>query len=275
MDQNPIKNYYAHEIEANRLESEIFKLEGLRTKEIIERYLDRNNLEILDAGGGAGYYSFWLHEKGHRVKLVDLSPENIELVKKRATESGIELNGCETGDATSLRFPDQQFDIVLLLGPLYHLTDRKDRLLALSEAKRVLKPGGLLLTAVISRYASLFDGFRRDLVFDDQFFRIMEADLETGLHVNNTGNLEYFTTAYFHTPKEIVEEINEGGFHFEKLIAVESFGWIISNFQEKIKDAHYREKLLGTIRKVESNENLMPMSPHIMAVARNEQHRSA
>ena len=270
MERNKIRNFYAHEIEANRLEQEIFKLEGIRTKEIIERYLQKSNLEILDVGGGPGYYSFWLQEKGHRVTLIDLSPENIELARKYAETTGRALKKFETGDAVDLNFSNEQFDIVLLLGPLYHLTDRTERVLALSEAKRVLKPGGLLLAAVISRYASLIDGFQRDLVLDNQFFKLLINDLKTGIHLNETDNLEYFTTAYFHTPKEIIAELAESGLKFEKLIPIESFGWIVKNFNEKAKDPVYMKKLLDMIRMIEMDEDLLAISPHIIAVARKE-----
>ena len=95
----------------------------------------------------------------------------------------------------------------------------------------------------------------------------MNDDLNSGIHLNETGNLEYFTTAYFHTSNEIMDEISESGFHFEKLIPVESFGWIVSDMNKKLEDSLYREKLLGTIRMVETNEDLLSISPHIIAVA--------
>jgi ubiquinone/menaquinone biosynthesis C-methylase UbiE len=267
MEQQNIQAYYANDIEVNRLEMEPFKLEGLRTKELIGRYLTMPNLQVLDVGGGAGYYSFWLQEQGHQVSLVDLAPRNIELAQQRAAASGVALGYAAVGDATRLDFPNEQFDVVLMLGPLYHLTNREDRLNALTEARRVLKPGGVLLAAVISRYASLFDGFQRDLVVDDAFYNILKNDLASGVHQNETGNLEYFTTAYFHTPKEIEEEIGEAGWRFETLIAIESFGWIAPNFGKKQHNPEYMEKLLSTIRLVERDNNLIAMSPHIMAVA--------
>lgn len=267
MQDQKIKAYYAREIEANRLETEAFKLEGIRTKEVIGRYLSTPSRQVLDVGGGTGYYAFWLQEQGHQVTLVDLSPTNIELAQKRASTSGIALQHITVGDATHLDFTQEQFDVVLLLGPLYHLTERADRMRALAEARRVLKPGGLLLTAVISRYASLFDGFHRDLVLDESFYNILKHDLETGVHLNETVNPEYFTTAYFHTPTEIREEITESNMRLEKLIAIESFGWIAPNFKEKQNDPAYMEKLLNAIRVVETKEDLIAMSPHIMAVA--------
>jgi ubiquinone/menaquinone biosynthesis C-methylase UbiE len=266
MEQGKIKDYYALDIEAHRLDAEYFKLEGIRTKEIIERHLLKNNLEILDVGGGAGFYSFWLQRMGHQVTLLDLTPRNIELAQMYSESSGVKLKSTKVGDACELPFPDNHFDVVLLLGPLYHLTDRKERVQAIAEAKRVLKPGGVLLAAVISRYASVFDGFQRDLVFDNQFFKLMTDDIATGVHRNETDKLDYFTTAYFHTPAEIQSEVIDSGIKFEKLIAIESFGWIVRKFKEKMMDPSYMDKLLSTIRSVEERQDLMAMSLHVMAV---------
>ncbi len=270
MDRNKIKEYYSSEIEKNRLNLEIFMLEGIRTKEIISRYLVKDNMNIIDIGGGAGYYSFWLQEMGHRVTLVDLTPKNIELAKQHSLTTGIRLAGMKAGDATALDFKDEEFDLVLLCGPLYHLTDKEERLKALSEAKRVLKPKGVLLTAVISRYASLLDGFNRDLITDDSFQKMLMADLETGIHLNETENFEYFTAAYFHTPSEIKSEIAESKLKFDQLIAIESFGWCIDNMKTKSEDQHYMHKLRKILNMVETNEDIMAVSPHIMAIATKE-----
>ncbi|HLG41464.1 MAG TPA: class I SAM-dependent methyltransferase [Chitinophagaceae bacterium] len=268
MERDKIKQFYSNQMEKDRLELELFKLEGIRTKEIISRHLTKEKMMIADIGGGAGFYAFWLQSLGHNVHLVDLSPRNIELVKERAEKSRIQLTKFEEGDATKLNFRDDQFDLVLLLGPLYHLTDKKERVKALSEAKRIVKPGGFVLAAVISRYASLFDGFRRDLVNDDQFVSLLMDDLKTGIHLNETGNWEYFTTAFFHTPDEIKNEIKESGLEFQTLVAAESFGWIIDNFSEKSEDKNYMNKLNKIINMVETNDDLIAMSPHIIAVSK-------
>ena len=255
-------------MEKDRLEQELFKLEGIRTKEIISRFLSKKTMNIADIGGGAGFYAFWLQASGHNVSLIDLSPRNIELANEYSQQTGIQLTKCQTGDATNLDIPDEQFDMVLLLGPFYHLIKKEERVKALAEAKRILKPKGFVLSAVISRYASLFDGFKRDLIIDDQFEKILIDDLNTGIHLNKTDNPEYFTTAYFHTPAEIKKEIIESGLQFEKLIAVESFGWIVDNFNEKSQDIVYMKKLHKIINMVETNDDLIAMSQHIIAVAR-------
>ena len=105
------------------------------------------------------------------------------------------------------------------------------------------------------------------MVIDDDFENILVNDLQTGVHLNDTAKREYFTTAYFHTPAEIKREIGESGLRFEKLIAIESFGWIADNFQEKSTNSGYMNKLLKFISMVETNDDIIAMSPHIMAVA--------
>ncbi len=250
MSREKIKEHYEKEVEKNRLELVFFKLEGIRSKEIISRYLHSKNMRIADIGGGAGFYAFWLQAMGHSVTMIDLTPRNIELANEYAQKTGTQLTKCQTGDATMLDLPDKQFDLVLLLGPLYHLTDKEERIQALSEAKRIVKPGGYILSAVISRYASLFDGFKRNLIVDDRFQKLLMDDLDTGIHINETENSEYFTTAYFHTPDEIKNEIIESGLQLDKLVPVESFGWIIDGFGEK------------------SQNESFAMSLHIIAVAR-------
>ncbi|KAA2243339.1 class I SAM-dependent methyltransferase [Chitinophaga agrisoli] len=266
MHKDTILKFYAGGMEKDRLEQPDFLLEGLRTKQIISRYLTSRPLNILDIGGGTGVYSFWLKQLGHNVHLVDLSPEHIAWASEYAHKHNVQLDSCSVGDATHLDLEKDQFDIVLLLGPLYHLTERQDRIKALIEAKRVLKKGGVLLAAVISRYASLFDGFRHDLIQDDEFEKLVIQDLKTGIHVNTTDNPQYFTTASFHTPAEIKQEIADSGLDLVSLTAIESVGWMIGDLEQKIGDQRYNDKVQRLIALIESNEDLIALSPHIMAV---------
>lgn len=265
MDKDIIKHYYAGGIEKTRLI--VDKLEGLRSKEIIQRYLPSSPINIIDIGGGTGYYSFWLQQMGHQVTLFDLSPDNIEWAKSHAKESGIQLTNTQVGDATNMPFANEQFDLALLFGPLYHLTEKQDRVKALSETARILKRGSTMLAAIISRYASVFDGYRRNLVDDERFITMMNNDLQNGIHINKTDNPEYFTTAFFHSIADIKREVEESGLRLIKLVAVEGFAWVIDNFTERLKDAHYMSNLQNTLNKVESNEDIVAMSPHIIVVA--------
>jgi ubiquinone/menaquinone biosynthesis C-methylase UbiE len=260
-----ILDYYASGIESVRLEKD--PLEKVRTQEIILRYLDETPLKVLDVGGGAGVYSFWLKEKGHEVHLIDPSPVNISLAEKHGRELNAVLDSAATGVAQQLPFHDASFDIVLLLGPLYHLTERQERVKALAEACRVLKPGGKLFAATISRFASMLDGFSRNLVADPAFVSIMQQDLQNGQHRNPTDNFQYFTTAFFHHPNEIKQEMNDAGFDVQQILPVESFAMLLPAFDENWSNESFRELLLDTIRKIESDDSILGISAHHVTVA--------
>ena len=160
-----------------------------------------------DVGGGAGAYAFWLANQGYDVHLVDLSPRLVELAIERDRKAGGVLASITEGDARDLPVPDGHADAVLLLGPLYHLTDAMDRAQALSEAVRILAPGGLLFVACITRWASLMDGLVHDRLGDPEFAAMAAADVATGQHRNPGLHPEWFTTAYLHRPDDFADEL--------------------------------------------------------------------
>lgn len=257
-----ILDYYASAIESTRLEND--PLEKIRTQEIISRYLSKQPLKILDVGGGAGVYSFWLKQLGHEVHLIDPSPVNIQNARKEEERSGLKLDSIGEGIAENLPFESGSFDLVFLLGPLYHLTERTDRIKALEEAKRVLKKKGKIFAAGISRFASMLAGFFEDLVKDSNFIPIMQQDLENGQHRNPTDKFEYFTTAFFHHPDEIRNELTGAGFANVQVLPVESFGWLIPSFKEKWKDESFTQLLLKTISAVEKDQSMLGISAHLI-----------
>jgi SAM-dependent methyltransferase len=157
---------------------------------------------------------------------------------------------------------------VLLLGPLYHLTERTDRLRALGEAARVLRPGGWIFAAAISRFASFVDGLRVGTVLDDPVFaHIVEADLRDGRHRNDTTNPQYFTSAYFHRPEELRAELLAAGFRAPDLFAVEGPAFALRDFEARWARPPQREALLRFLRLVEREEALLGASPHLLACA--------
>ena len=87
-------------------------------------------------------------------------------------------------------------------------------------------PGGLLLSAYISRFASACDGIQEGALRDPAFAAIVERDLTDGIHRNPTDRLEWFTTAYLHRPEEIAPEIEAAGLRFDRVLAVEGPGWM-------------------------------------------------
>ena len=143
--------------------------------------------------------------------LIDAAPRLVAEAQRRSDVAARPLASCRVGDARALDVPADSADIVLLLGPLYHLTDAADRTQALREAARVLKPGGWLFAAAISRWASALDGLARELLHDARFAEMVEQDLRDGVHRNPTDRLDYFTTAYFHRPEELATRCGAQG----------------------------------------------------------------
>jgi ubiquinone/menaquinone biosynthesis C-methylase UbiE len=265
---NPeIEKYYSeYKKEPDRLEQH--PLEKWRTQEIISRYLPNPPAGVLDIGGGAGVYSFWLSEQGYRVHLLDPVEYLLEEARMQAVHTQTPPEVIARGDARQLDYPDNTFDTVLMLGPLYHLVEINDRIQALKEANRVVKKNGVVISAYISRFAALADQFIKNLVKQPVWKTIMTDDSTTGRHTNPTGEPGFFTTAYFHRPEEIAPEMAAAGLAVEKVLALESFGSIIPGCDAKILDPDYREVLMDSIARVEEELSLIGISNHILGIGR-------
>lgn len=262
--------HYASGYEATRLSgSAQGELERIRTQEIVARSLPRPPARIIDVGGAAGVYSLWLLDQGYDVHLIDALPLHVELATQTFNQHArrSHASAC-VGDARQLTEPESSADVILLLGPLYHLTERDDRLQALREAYRVLRPGGTLFAAGISRFASLLDGLARNLVDDPVFQTVLQEDLETGQHRNPRHDPDYFTTAFFHHPDDLAEEVAEAGFVLDSLLPVEGPAWLLPNLAERLGDAGKRTQLLSLLRAVEEEPSMIGVSAHFLAVAR-------
>ncbi|HEX3233487.1 MAG TPA: class I SAM-dependent methyltransferase [Gemmatimonadales bacterium] len=263
-----IAAFYQQTPEEQRLEHGPFLLEALRTRELIERHAPEAPATVLDVGGAAGAYALWLADAGYAVHLVDAMPRLVAEAQRRSATASRPLASCRVGDARALDFPDRSADIVLLLGPLYHLTEAPDRVRALREVQRVLKPGGRLFAAAISRWASALDGLTRDLFQDPRFTAIVDRDLREGQHRNPTERLDYFTTAYFHRPDELCAEVASAGLTVEGLYGIEGPGWLLSDVAERLADPRRRADLLQAARLLEAEPSVLGTSAHLLVVAR-------
>ncbi|HUH07070.1 MAG TPA: class I SAM-dependent methyltransferase [Egibacteraceae bacterium] len=259
-----IRAYYEQGREAARLHggARCGPLERVRTQELISRYLPLPPLDVLDVGGAAGVHAAWLSANGYRVHLVDPVPLHVD----QATAANPAVTA-EVGDARCLAQPDDSVDAVLLLGPLYHLIDRRDRVLALSEAARVLRSGGVLYAAAICRFAPLLDL----LVPLDRFHEpdvrcVVEDAIQTGVFLGLKAGM--FTTAYLHQPGELLAEVAEAGFVDGRVFNVEGPGHLIADFEARWADAHWREALLVAARLVEEEPEMMAAAGHLLAVGR-------
>jgi ubiquinone/menaquinone biosynthesis C-methylase UbiE len=269
MDSNrDVVSYYDRYSEESRLGSGAARLEFERTKEILERLLPAPPARIVDVGGAAGVYSAWLAGIGHDVHLVDTSERLVGEARKLNATLARPIASLHVADARALPQPDSFADAVLVMGPLYHLTEAKDRDKALHEAWRVLKPSGVSIVAAISRYASALDGIARSRAKDPAFVRIRDQDLRDGQHRNDTGRLDYFTTAYLHRPEDLRQEMLAARFDQVRVLGVEGAGWMVHDFDERWADPVMREDLLVTARAFEAEPSMLGVSAHLLGVAR-------
>lgn len=262
-----IVEFYGEVDEASRLNAGWFQLEHARTRELIQRYLPPAPATVIDAGGGSGVYACWLASLGYQVHLVDPVPKHVEQARDASrNQPDYPLASAELSDARHLPYADQSADAVLLLGPLYHLVEREDRIACLREAFRVLRPGGMLWGAGISHFASLLDSLAHGFFDDPQFAPILDRDLEDGQHRNSTGNPLYFTDAFFHRPGELSREVQAAGFQILEVLPVEGPGWLARDFDRLWADPLQRDRLLTAVRKMEREPSVLGASSHIIAI---------
>ena len=142
-----LEDYYSNYNEEGRLLSQHGQVEYRTTMKYIREALAGDKTKrILEVGAGTGRYSVTLAKEGFPVTAVELVAHNLEILKSKL--DGTEDITALQGNALDLsRFPDESFDLTLVLGPLYHLYTKEDKLQALSEAARVTKPGGILMVA--------------------------------------------------------------------------------------------------------------------------------
>lgn len=215
--------------EEQRLLSRHSSIEFLTTTRYIERYLERGN-KILEVGAGTGRYSLYYAKRGYDVMAIEFVGHNLEVLKSNVTAS-MQIKA-EQGDAVDLsRFPDNSFDVTLVLGPLYHLYEKEDQKRAVREAVRVTKPDGVIAIAYLSSDSIMVDwalkdrhllqGYKRD--FDENFkivnypggvfaaFYIQEfLDLMSQFPVSFLHNVA--TDGMAHHVREEIDQLNDEEF---------------------------------------------------------------
>ena len=213
-----VEKYYDQNAREEWDRLERHKIEFHVTMRALLEFLPEAPAKLIDIGGGPGRYAITLAQRGYRVTLADLSDGSLELAKQKAAEAGVSLDSFLHANALDLSlFPEADFDSVLLLGPLYHLHKLEDRRTALRQARRLLKPGGLVFASLITRFAGFRDAAVHgySFVVDDPAYS--EKLLATGIHDNGIG----FTDAYFARPDEVIPLGESAGFTTVRLMGCE------------------------------------------------------
>lgn len=263
-----IFDFYENGAEIGRLERGLGVIEAARTKELLSRFI-KPGMTVYDVGGGIGYYSDWLAGKGCTVSLYELAPSAVKYAREHQTVPYY----AAAADARSLPVGDGSCDALLLMGPLYHLIDKKDRLKALSEAWRALRPGALLIATGISKFSSTtwaLSVYRtaNDFIDDEVYMDKLRGELTRGGHHRPEKYPNFIAEAYFHTPEAFSAELTEAGFNVDELLAVEGIIWPTPDLNAKWEDPVSQKRLLELLRLTEAEPSVLGYSPHFMAVAR-------
>lgn len=263
-DLTSMQSYYAQDKERDRLARDVGRVEYERTIEVICRTLPAPPAVVADIGGGPGRYTDWLARSGYSVVHRDVVAHHVEQVKSRHGDAV----DARIGDARKLDVMDSSVDAVLLLGPLYHLLERDERVQAIREARRVSRPGGAVYIAAISRWSARLHGMlvsRIHHVFPK--LASVVGEMEATGEMNPI--VESGFTGYAHRPDELEAEIADGGLALESMVALEGISFALSDLDARMDDDAERALLMETLRAVEAVPELLGIGPHLLATARS------
>ena len=236
------------------------------TTHMMDRYIKSGD-RILDIGGGPGHYSIHYAKKGHDVTLLDLSDENVRFAKKKASQYKVKITAMQ-GNALDLsRFPDSSFDIVFLMGPLYHLMTEESRLKAVNEAKRVLKPEGYLFSSFILMFGGVIYGLRE---LEETILWPEEQILYDITAKDESCSFDAFTYAYMTTVREAKQLLAAvPGLQTETVFGQESilspYRNILNQSPKKIRTAWYDYALRFC-----EKEDYMTHTEHLMIISKKD-----
>lgn len=265
-----LREYYDRGRELVRLAESRGQLEFERTKEIILRHLPPPPAVVADIGGGPGRYSLWLAQLGYQVVHRDLMPLHVEQLQQAAT--GNPRIQTAVGDARQLDLTSESVDAALLLGPLYHLDRRRDRVRALAEAQRVACRGGPVFAAAISRWGTRMDAILRLRLYE----AVPGAEAELAA-IERTGRLPPLYPGsfcgYLHRPNQLRAEIAASGLRLLDLVCVEGAAYLLDDLPERLADDNARRVVMETARALERVPELLGIGPHLLATARKHDQR--
>jgi SAM-dependent methyltransferase len=260
--------YAAEYAESERLLRANNRLELLRTQKLLRARLGGAPARILDVGGGTGVHAAWLAADGHRVELVDLVPTHVQQAREVSSKLATPF-AANVGDARALEAEDETFDVSLLLGPLYHLPDPADQALALAEAVRVTRPGGLVVAAVISRYAWPLYELRDAITPDLERTAAIAEILKTGRAPTGPTTTSQEQHLVSHTPEELRGAFMGAGLVDVSVLGLEGPGWLLfaSSLAEEAVEGLLAASLAAA-EQLDGYPETAPSSAHFMAFGR-------
>lgn len=266
-----IINYYNQFDEWGRLDRE--PIEFRVNWHYIEKYLPKTG-RVLDNGAGPGKYSMKLAKEGYQVTLTDLTPRLVEIAKDKAKELGLQnqFEGFYPADARELNMlEDEQFDASLMLGPMYHLQEEKDRISAVQELHRVTKKNGIIFVAFMPRIRHILTS----LLHPDNWKP--NDKMDSIVQFSQTGCFNHeeegrFTGAYYFNIEDINPFMESQGFESVQLLG-SNVGTILSNENWNYwrdKGEQEVEKIIDLIIEKGSDPYILGISSHLLYIGRKK-----
>lgn len=216
-----VRSYYDNSVEHewNRLNNPYSVVEFNSTMHLIHKYFPSQG-SILDIGSGPGRYSLSLLKMGYSVSLLDISQNELEFARKNIEESGLKADAYYHKSALELEeLKESSYDGILIMGPMYHLHNKEDRLKVLTDSRKLLKNDGVSMISYINTWGVLKASLRE---FPESFLNIEHFDRFINGDLKFTSE-ESFTTTFFTTPVMALEEVREAGFNIISYAGAESF----------------------------------------------------
>ncbi|MCL2286703.1 MAG: class I SAM-dependent methyltransferase [Firmicutes bacterium] len=263
-----VKSYYDVFNEWNRLDAPEGKLEFDLSMPIITSNLP-SYAEILDLGGGPGRYTIGLAKLGYSLHLADLSQTLLDEAKRKICEYQVKnVKSIHQVNAIDLAvYADGSFDAVLLFGPLYHLTNKKERTACIKEVNRVLKPNGTVFASFIPYLSGAIGVASRMFNFPDQVeAETIKKVFDSGIFNNNTD--KGFQEGYYPASGEITALFDKHG--FSKVLLRSIRGWGSGKEEQiyKLRDEHLGRynTVIDIINKTSDDPAIIEMCSHAMYV---------
>lgn len=278
IDKTVLAGYNAG-IEKNRLRTGIGIIEFERTKEILLEKLPKPPAVIYDIGGAYGEYAWWLSSLGYEVHLFDLSETNILMSNELAAEyPGTSLKSAVVCDARSVPCPDKSADAILLMGPLYSITEYEERIIAIKESFRLLKDDGILFSAALTPFSVLVsrlaiyhkdDTIKYKELDNPEMLSAIERTLKDGCYINPERKLSNgLGSSHLHTAKALRAELSRCGFITEAVHGVMGGAWLAPNLDALLENEETHSLLMKTVRMLDTHEEIIGLSGHLLAVSR-------
>ncbi|NMM62565.1 class I SAM-dependent methyltransferase [Clostridium sp. P21] len=262
---NVVSFYEKYDEEARLTSNNARKVEFYVTTTILNQYI-KGHSKILELGAGTGVYSFYYADRENDVLATDITPKHIGIIKQKLSKRKNSINlSTEVLDAANLsNYKSESFDVVLCLGPMYHLTNALHREKCIKESLRVLKKNGILAIAYINKHFVLNTIMTKDKKFLTNNF--IEKVLNTG--VIKEGQKECFwTDAFFTTPIEMESFITKLNTQIIDHVGTDGLSPFLKDFVDNMNEKEYSVWLNYSLNSCRE-KSILGMSNHGLLICK-------